>query len=592
VSKLKSCDPARTFFYFSGRSSNEAAFLLQLFARLYGTNNVNSCSFYCHQASGVGLSSVTGSGTATITLDDLDLCDTLFLIGGNPASNHPRFMRNLMDLKRRGGHCIVVNPLKELGLVRFKVPSDLRSLVFGTTVADQYVQPTIGSDIAFLLGVAKGVLAIGAEDERFAREHCENYDEWRRGVDAMSWDDIEQACGVLREDIEQAAATYAKSERTIFVWTMGITHHAHGVENVQTIAALAMLRGMLGRPGAGLLPLRGHSNVQGIGSVGVTPVLKQPILDALSRELDVSFPESPGLDTMACMEAAGRGEIDLAICLGGNLFASNPDSAFASQALGKIGLLATLSTTPNTGHCCGLGRESFVLPVRVRDEEAQATTQESMFNYVRLSSGGPARHAGPMSEHELICEIAEAVLGNDVVNWRELRDHDRVRAMMARSIPGYGAIGSINERGEEFTVENRIFHSPKFPTPSGRARFHTVAIPAHELDDDELLMMTIRSEGQFNSVVYEEEDLYRGQERRDVILMTANDLERLGLDNDQRVEVRTTTGTMQVNARAHDIALGCAAMYYPEVNLIVGRTVDRKSRTPAFKSVRVRVSGL
>ncbi|MEE2894781.1 MAG: molybdopterin-dependent oxidoreductase, partial [Planctomycetota bacterium] len=395
VEQLKRTPPERTFFYFSGRSSNEAAFLLQLFARLHGTNNVNNCSYYCHQASGVGLASVTGSGTATITLDDVDHCDLLFLIGGNPASNHPRFMRSLMELKRRRGKVVVVNPMRELGLVRFKVPSDVRSLLFGTDIADEYLMPRIGSDIAVLAGIAKATIALGKMAESFVADHCEGWDAWRNWVEDLSWPDLEAACGVARTDLERIAALYAESERTIFAWTMGITHHEHGVANVQTIGGLAMLRGMLGRPGAGLLPLRGHSNVQGVGSVGVTPVLKPPILAALERTLEVELPKTPGLDTMACMEAADRGEIDLAVCLGGNLFGSNPDSAFASRALRNVPLVVQLSTTTNTGHCCGLGRETLVLPVLARDEESQPTTQESMFNFVRVSDGGAARHEGP-----------------------------------------------------------------------------------------------------------------------------------------------------------------------------------------------------
>ena len=596
VEQLKRTPPERTFFYFSGRSSNEAAFLLQLFARLHGTNNVNNCSYYCHQASGVGLASVTGSGTATITLEDVDRCDLLFLIGGNPASNHPRFMRSLMELKRRRGRVVVVNPMRELGLVRFKVPSDVRSLLFGTDIADEYLMPRIGGDIAVLAGIAKATMAVGAVDERFVANHCDGWDAWRDWVEGLSWSELESACGVARRDVERVAAMYAASERTIFAWTMGITHHTHGVANVQTIAGLAMLRGMLGRPGAGLLPLRGHSNVQGVGSVGVTPVLKPAIMAALERRLGVELPKTPGLDTMACMEAAERGEIDLAICLGGNLFGSNPDAAFASRALRKVGLVVHLSTTTNTGHCCGLGRETMVLPVLARDEESQATTQESMFNFVRVSDGGPSRHEGPRGEVDLVCELGERVLGERVVgnaplDWTAMRDHDAVRGLIADVVPGYGPIADAGRERREFTIDGRIFHDPTFPTESGRARFQVVDLPTMELGPDELLLMTVRSEGQFNTVVYEDEDLYRGQDRRDIILMHPDDLDALGIAADESVEVTSTTGSLRVIARPFEIARGCAAMYYPEANILVSRALDGSSRTPAFKSVRVRVRG-
>lgn len=589
IDRLRGTAPERTFFYFSGRSSNEAAFLLQLFARLYGTNNVNNCSFYCHQASGVGLASVTGSGSATINLEDVDGCDTLFLIGGNPASNHPRFMRTLMDLKRRGGKVIVINPMKELGLVRFKVPSDVRSLLFGTSIADDYLQPRIGSDIAVLMGISKAVMAAGEHDGTFVQEFCEGFDAWRTSIERTEFSEIESACGLTQTQLEHTAGIYAESRKTIFVWTMGITHHAHGVANVQAIAALAMLRGMIGRPGAGLLPLRGHSNVQGIGSVGVTPILKPPILKAIESRLGVSMPSDPGMDTMACMEAAERGEIDLAICLGGNLLASNPDTAFASRALRNAGLVVYLSTTPNTGHVCGLGRETIVLPVRVRDEEDQSTTQESMFNYIRYSDGGPTRHEGPRAEVAIVCDLGEQVLGDDPIDWNTMRNHDAIRRMIGAVVPGLEPIAGKNGSKDEFTIEGRVFHEPSFPTKTGRATFHVVEIPRVELADNELLLMTVRSEGQFNTVVYEEEDLYRGQERRDVVLMNGEDMARLSIEHDQLVTVTSDIGSMQVLARDHDIAKGCACMYYPEANILVPRTIDQVSRTPSFKATRVSI---
>ena len=588
--------PDRSFFYFSGRSSNEAGFLLQMVARLWGTNNVNNCSFYCHQASGVGLSSVTGSGTATLDLEDVDQCDTLFLIGGNPASNHPRFMRTLMEVKRRGGKVVVINPLKELGLERFKVPSDVRSLLFGTRIADLYLMPTIGGDIALLTGIAKVVLERGGVDEAYVHEHTAEFDAYRTVVESAEWATIESASGVDRADIERAAEVYLGSRRTVFAWTMGITHHAHGVENVQAIAALALLRGMVGRPGAGLLPLRGHSNVQGIGSMGVTPTLKKAVFENLQKHFGVTLPTSVGLDTMACMEKAGAGDVDVALCLGGNLFGSNPDAVAASRDLGRIGTLVHLSTTLNTGHCCGLGRENIILPVLARDEEPQSTTQESMFNYVRVSDGGPARHEGPRSEVEVVADLASRIVtdlpGETPIDWDEMRDHGTIRHAIARIIPGYEAIGEVDASNREFTIDGRVFHEPTFATDHGRAIFHPVAIPKTERHEDELVLMTVRSEGQFNTVVYEEEDLYRGQDRRDVVLLHPDDMVARGIEPDQLVEVTSEVDSMQVLARPYDIARGCACMYYPEANRLVPRAVDRSSRTPAFKSIPVLVESV
>jgi molybdopterin-dependent oxidoreductase alpha subunit len=613
---LKATTPDRTFFYFSGRSSNEAGFLLQLFARLYGTNNVNNCSFFCHQASGVGLASVTGSGTATVTLDDLEAggeqwgCDLVFVIGGNPASNHPRLMTTLLKLKRRGGKVIVINPLKELGLVRFKVPSDVRSMLTpgGTQIADLYVQPHIGGDIALLSGVAKWLLETGflgdparvmdylAED--FINDHTEGFEALRASIAAMSWDDIVARSGVPREVIEQIGNEYSQSYGTIFAWTMGITHHEHGVNNVRAIANLAMLRGNLGDHSCGLLPLRGHSNVQGMGSVGAVPELKGPIIKSIEDRLGLQLPKAPGLDTLACVKRANEGRTDVALHLGGNLFGSCPDSAFARNALSKIGLTVFLSTTLNTGHVHGRGQSSLILPVLARDEDPQATTQESMFNYVRLSNGGRARHAAesgggePRPEVGVIAAIARQVLGDaHPANFQEMEQHATIRQFIGAVIPGYAPIADMDKTKQEFHVEGRIFRDQKFATPTGRARFHPVPLPPlNATGEGELRLMTVRSEGQFNTVVYEEEDLYRGTDRRDVVLMHRDDLRRFNLKENDKVTLTSTTGQLTLLAREADIRPGNAAIYYPEANALVPSVFDNESKTPSFKNIAVRVS--
>ncbi len=592
--KMRDTKPDDSFFYFSGRSSNEAGFLLQLLARVWGTNNINNCSYYCHQASGVGLASVTGSGTATVVLDDLQHCDLIWLIGCNPSSNHPRLMTSLMHHKRRGGKVIVINPLHELGLQRFRVPSDPRSLLFGTQIADIYIQPNIGGDIALLTGITKAILERDAIDESFVNEHADNWLAARDHLQSLAWDDITNAAGVPRDIIDRAAEMYRQSQNAIFCWAMGITHHAHGVENVRAIANLAMSRGMLGRPGAGLLPLRGHSNVQGIGSVGVTPALKQHVFDALQNNFNVQLPTTPGMDTLDCMERAAANTIRFAMCLGGNLFGSNPDAAFAGRALNNIDQLVYLNTTLNTGHIHGRGRETLILPVLARDEEPQSTTQESMFNYVRLSDGGPARHDGPRAEVEVIASVGERVLNNGTlpIDWSAMHVHRNIRSAIADIIPGYEAIGAIDDTKKEFHIAGRTFHAPTFPTDTGNAQFHVVPLPEDggPLADYELRLMTVRSEGQFNTVVYEEEDIYRGQERRDVIMMNEADIERLGLSIDQRITVRSACGALSnVLVRYANIPPGNAVMYYPEANVIVPKTADAKSRTPAFKNTRITI---
>jgi len=593
ANKLQATPPDESFFYFSGRSSNEAGFLLQLFARLYGTNNVNNCSYYCHQASGVGLASVTGSGAGTITLDDLEQADLVFVIGGNPASNHPRMMRTLMQVRRNGGEIIVVNPVVETGLVNFRVPSDVRSLLFGSSISSQYVQPHIGGDMALFIGIAKCLLELPAIDEAFLTNHCEGWPEWRAYLQTVTWDEIERKSGVARPEIGRIAERYARAKNAVFSWTMGVTHQVHGVATVRTIANVALMRGMVGRPHAGLLPIRGHSNVQGIGTVGVTPKLRDAILTRLQSHYGVELPTAAGLDTLACMEAADAGQMKLAVNLGGNLYGSNPDAHFAARALSKVDLVVYLNTTLNTGHAHGLGKETLILPVLARDEEPEPTTQESMFSLVRLSDGGPRRHAGPKSEIEIISAIAQRVLAERTpVDWHAMSQANQIRAAIAKIVPGLEQIETIEQTKQEFAVPGRAFHTPQFATPSGKARLFTAEPPELAGAANELRLMTVRSEGQFNTVVYEDYDLYRGQERRDVVLVHPDDIQRLGLCAEQRVTVRSVTGELAyLLLRPFDnIRPGNALMYYPEANVLVSRSSDPQSRTPAFKCVPITIT--
>ncbi len=594
-SKLAEIKPDESFWYFSGRSSNEAGFLLQLLARQYGTNNVNNCSYYCHQASGVGLSSTVGSGTATIVLEDLEKADTVFVIGGNPASNHPRLMTSLMKVRRNGGNVIVINPVIETGMKKFRVPSSPSSLAVATSVATHYIQPHIGGDLALLWGLAKAVVENGSLDQPFIDSFCEGTEDWLAAVETLSWEEIEAKSGVSTTQIKEIASVYANAEKTVFSWTMGITHHLHGVDNVQAITALAMSRGMVGRPGSGLMPIRGHSNVQGIGSVGVTPTLKKQIFDNLQSSYGLSLPQSAGMDTMACMEAADNGTVKFGFNLGGNLFGSNPDSNFAEQALANLDMNVYLSTTLNTGHVNGLADQSIILPVLARDEEPQPTTQESMFNYVRLSDGGPRRFPGPRSEIDVIAELGRRLFDveDSAIDWSSMGETSTIRDWIAKVVPGYQRLADIDQTKEEFQIDGRTFHEPRFATETGKAQLFVHDLPELGGNAPELRLMTVRSEGQFNTVVYEEEDLYRNQQRRDIILIHPDDLSQLGLRHDQRVTVHNQTGTIEVFARSYDkIRPGNSLMYYPEANVLVPRSVDKQSRTPAFKGVVVSVEAV
>ncbi|MGI9014581.1 MAG: molybdopterin dinucleotide binding domain-containing protein [Phycisphaerales bacterium] len=323
------------------------------------------------------------------------------------------------------------------------------------------------------------------------------------------------------------------------------------------------------------------------------PKLTDAALSRLQQHFNIALPSGLGYDTLACINAAHEGRMRVAMHLGGNLFASNPDAVFAAKALQSLDMTVFLSTTLNTGHIVGRGRESIILPVLPRDEEHQPTTQESMFNFVRLSDGGEARHRGPRSEVDVIADIAENITGHaniPAVDWQALRQHDTIRRAIAAVVPGYERISNISATGGEFHIDGRTFHQPRFNTDDGKAVFHAVAIPDTSPAKGDLRLMTIRSEGQFNTVVYEEADTYRNQERRDVILMSRADMQARHLQHNDRVSVLNATGALHnILAREFDIPPGNAAMYYPEANVLVPRQIDGRSRTPAFKNIAVRV---
>jgi len=588
--ELRASAPDQTFFYASGRSSNEAAFLLQLLARAYGARNIHNCSSYCHQASGVALASMLGSGTATVTLDDLDHADLALVAGANPASNHPRLIVKLVELRRRGGTVIVVNPLRELGLVRFRIPSAPRSLLFGSDVSDLYLQPHVGSDIAVFKALLKGVVESGGVRREFVSQHVEGWEAVEADARSADWGDLLRRTGLDRALIDRAVTAIVRAKNGMCLWAMGLTHHEHGVDNVLALGNLASARGWIGGPGRGLMPIRGHSNVQGVGSVGFTPALKKAFADKMAAVYGFAPGGEPGLDTYGSMLAAAEGRIRVALLFGGNLYGSNPDQHWAGAALRKIGMVAHVSTKLNQGHIRGRGRLNLVLPVLARDEERQATTQESMFNFVRLSEGGQPGPAGDLeSEVGLVTRLAARLLHPGPFPFGRMSSHRAIREAIAAVVPGYAAIGEIDETRREFHIDGRTFHEPRFNTPSGKLRASVPPTRTFEVAPGEFRLMTLRSEGQFNTVVYEEEDLYRGNTRRDVVMMNATDGARLGFAEGDPLAVETVTGRLRAVAAFAAIPPGNIAMYYPEANVLVPRRVDRASGTPAFKSVAARL---
>ncbi len=594
---FRATQPERAFFYSSGRASNEAGFVLQLLARLYGTNNVTNCSYYCHQATGVGMQSTVGTGTATVELEDLTGCDLIFVIGANPSSNHPRFIHKLKDCRDRGGDVIMINPAKEPGLVKFALPKSPSSLIAGgSDIASDYLQPHIGSDLAVLTAIGKALLEQQQLDHDFIEQHTEGFETYRQQLENSNWDDLCNTTGLTKAEIERVAQRYAQSDNAVFAWGMGITHHRHGVENVEAIANLALLRGMVGKRFAGLLPLRGHSNVQGIGTMGVKPVLAQEVFDNIEEAFGIELPTRPGLDTLAGLNAAHEGQMDAALIMGGNLYEATPDSNWANDALDHIDFKLFMTTTLNRGHVRGIDNsEALILPVTARDEEPQPTTQESMFNYVRLSDGGIERLSNVRSETHILCDLAERLLPKCPLDFNEFRISHQVREAIARVVPGMEELADLDVARHEFHIQNRLLHRAEFNTPNRKAQFqshdwHTADDWLKQSGEYPFRLMSVRSEGQFNSIIYEEKDSYRGVTSRQVVLMGPDDAERLGVSAGDSVNLASAHGTMpSLTVCLFDLPAGNLMAYYPEANVLIGRDTDPRSQTPAFKSVAVAV---
>ncbi len=601
--------PERVASYSSGRSSNEAAYLLQLLLRAMGSGNLADCSDLCHAPSTVGLNAVFGSGTSMVSLESLQQADCVVLVGSNAPANHPRLMNELIKLRQRGGTVIVINPVIEVGLLKFGSPAfPIRSMLAGSEIASLFLQPVPGSDTAVFLGLQKALLEAGAVQCDFLAAHAEGWEALLEQLESTSWEAITGTCGLSRQELEHSAAVIAAARGVVFAWAMGITHHANGIDNVQAIANTALLSGNVGRPGAGTMPIRGHSNVQGFGSMGVTVKLRSEMQQALEQLLGRPLSRVPGYDTRALIEAADAGLVDSLLCLGGNLWGANPDSGEAKRALGRIDTILYLATKPNQGHFHGLAaRQTLVLPVFNRFETPHRTTTESGNNYVRLNEPGTThlRGADLISEVAFLAELARRLMGTDPIDWGRLQDPAYVRELIGRTVPGYGPIARIDATREEFSVEGRLFERPHFPTPSGRARMAPTPLPELSLPEAEhfgglqpgetglvLALITARSYGQHNTVVYKPGDSYRGMPHRHTILMNRADLRHCGLAAHQRVTVQGEAGALEgVEIIPGEIREGAALMFYPEVNVIMKAVIDPRCGTPAFKRVPVLVRG-
>ncbi len=596
--------PERVASYSSGRSSNEAAYLLQLTMRALGSNNLADCSDMCHAPSTTGLKQMLGTRTSVVSLESLKQTDCVVLVGSNCSYNQPRLMNELIRLRDAGKQVIVINPLMEIGLVKFGSPSfPVTSLVQGSEIANIYIQPIPGSDVALFVGIQKVLIDRQLVDYDYLRAHTEGWEAIVEQARSTEWETIVSTCGVSQAEIEAVAIAIGTAPKVVFAWAMGITQHTNGVDNVFSICNTALLTGNIGKHGAGVMPVRGHSNVQGFGSMGVTVHLKQEIQQALETLLGRPLSRVQGYDTRSLIEAADAGKVDSLLCLGGNLYAANPDSTQAKRALGEIDTVIYLATKPNLGHFHGVGKQqTLILPVLNRFENPHKTTVESGNNFVRLNDEGHTHLKGAdlMPEVTFLAELAYRLHGNNPIDWRKLQDPQYVRQLIARTIPGYEKIGSIDETKEEFTIEGRILDRPHFSTPSGKATLMPTTLPDLTLPTPEsfgipstaqglvLALMTGRSYSQHNTVVYQIDDKYRGIPHRNCILMNRQDAESIGIPEHGLVKVQGDAGRMEnVEVIYGAVRPGAALMFYPEVNAIFKARIEPRSGTPAYKRVPV-----
>lgn len=596
--------PERVASYSSGRSSNEAAFLLQLMMRTLGSNNLADCSDLCHAPSTFGLKQIFGTGTSMVSLHGLKETDCIVLAGSNASYNHPRLMNELIKLRERGGKVIVINPVKERGLVKFASPAfPVKSLLTGSDIASIYLQPIPGSDVALFVGIQKSLIERGKIEREFLQEYTRNWSEIISHARSTEWSTITETCGVSQAEIEAAAGIIGLSPKVVFAWAMGITQQQNGVDNVSSIANTALITGNVGRIGTGLMPVRGHSNVQGFGSMGVTVRLKTEIQQSLEKLLGRSLSRVPGYDTQALISAADEGKVDTLICVGGNLYGANPNSHKVKRALGKIQTIIYLATKPNLGHFHGLARErTIIIPVFNRFENPHKTTVESGNNFVRLNDEGQThlKDADLIAEVDFLTELAHRLHGEHPVNWRKLQDTKYVRELISQTIPGFKKMANIDETKEEFTISGRIFNRPHFPTLSNKAEMFVTPLPRLKLSRPEefgvsnyskgivVALMTGRSYSQHNTVVYRNEDKYRRMSHRHCILMNHLDAESAGLQEHQRVTVRGNASQLDnIEIIYGAVRPGAALMFYPEVNVIFEAPKESRCGTPAFKRVPV-----
>ena len=603
-------DPDQAVFYTSGRTSNEAAFLYQLLVRSFGTNNLPDCSNMCHEPTSFALGRSIGIGKGSVQMDDFPLADLILVVGQNPGSNHPRMLTTLEHAKRGGTRIIAINPLPEAGLIRYKNPQTIRGIVgHGTELADIHLPVRLGGDHAlFQLWnrrlVADSSAGQGFIDREFVAEHTSGFEALARHLSTLDEGALLSATGLTAAQVDEAYAMIAGSRRLIICWAMGITQHVGAVDTIDEMTNLALLGGHIGRPGAGLCPIRGHSNVQGDRTMGIAEHPPAGLLDALEAEFGVPMPREAGLDTLEAVRALGDGRARILVGLGGNFVRATPDTGPTEQALAGARLTVQISTKLNRSHTV-CGDTAIILPTLGRTDldhgrgGTQFVTVEDSMSIVHTSTGRLAPPSAELrSETTIICDLARALLGDHhVVSWALLRDdNDRVRDHIAAVVPGFHDFNRRVRVPGGFVLPHPPRDSRTFPTPDARAQLRVTDVPADRRHEGELLLQTLRSHDQYNTTIYGHDDRYRGiRGDRHVIMVCPSDLDGMGFVDGDRVDVvsllpgpdRRVSGYRVV---AYPTPPGCAAAYYPEANVLLA--LDHHGPdvgTPGAKAIPVRL---
>ncbi|MGE7388266.1 FdhF/YdeP family oxidoreductase [Streptomyces sp. NPDC004126] len=597
--------PDEALFYTSGRTSNEAAFLFQLFAREFGTNNLPDCSNMCHESSGSALSETIGIGKGSVNLEDLHRADLIIVAGQNPGTNHPRMLSALEKAKEAGAKIISVNPLPEAGMERFKNPQTPLGMLKGTALNDLFLQIRIGGDQALFRLLNKLVIETeGALDEDFIRDHTHGYEALAAAVKDADWDETLTATGLTRPEIERALAMVLASKRTIICWAMGLTQHKHSVATIREVVNLLLLRGNIGRPGAGVCPVRGHSNVQGDRTMGIFERPAPAFLDALDKEFGITSPRAHGYDVVRSIEAMRDGRAKVLFAMGGNFVGATPDTDVTEAAIRRTALTVHVSTKLNRSHAV-TGRRALILPTLGRTDKdvqksgRQFVTVEDSMGMVHASRGNLAP-ASPhlLSEPAIVARMARAVLGTaSRTPWEEFEnDYAAIRDRIARVVPGFEDFNARAARPAGFRLPHAPRDERRFPTKTGKANFTAAPVEYPKVPAGRLLLQTLRSHDQYNTTIYGLDDRYRGiTGGRRVVMVNPLDAAELGLADGSYTDLvgewkdgveRRAPGFRVVH---YPTARGCAAAYYPETNVLVplDSTADT-SNTPASKSVVVR----